>query len=283
MNDFAIIDAHVHLWDPKRFIYPWLQGLPALNRPFDVAEFREATARANVAKLVFIECGCFARQSLAEVDWISEAAQREPRIAGIVAHAALEKGTGARRELGQLTRRPMVKGIRRSLQEAEHVDEFLNKDFVTGVQLLKEFGLTFDVCVRHEQLAAATELARRAPRVTFVLDHLGKPPIRAKASEPWRADLKAFASLPNTVAKISGLTTEADWKSWGVTDVRPYIDWALDCFGFDRVMFGGDWPVTTLASTYQRSLETVLECCAGATEIERRRFFQTNAARVYGI
>jgi L-fuconolactonase len=159
----------------------------------------------------------------------------------------------------------------------------LRPEFVTGVNLLAEFGFTFDLCVRHEHLRDVAELVRRAPQVTFVLDHFGKPDVLGKKKEPWAADLKALAAAPNVLCKISGLTTEADWKNWRPDDLKFYFERALECFGFDRILFGSDWPVATLATSYQCWLETVQNYFSFATEIDRTKLFQTNAERIYRV
>ncbi|MSU60195.1 MAG: amidohydrolase [Pedosphaera sp.] len=277
----GIVDAHVHLWDPARLNYPWLTSVPALNRSFVPADFAAASAGVGVAKLVFVECGRDAAQSIAEADWVSELAKSEPRLKAILAHASLEKGRAAREELAALAKRPLVKGVRRLLQGEADTDFCLRPEFVAGVELLAEFGFTFDLCIRHEQLRAVTELVQRVPRVNFMLDHFGKPPIRTGVSEPWATELRALAALPNASCKLSGLTTEADLQNWKLADLRPYCDVVLDAFGFDRVVFGGDWPVATLATDYRRWAGTVSELLASATAAQRKKVFQTNAEKFY--
>src|SRR5262249_13871404 len=173
-------------------------------------------------KFIFVECGCEPEQSLAEADWISDLTKSEGRLKGIVAHASLERGDEARQELELLASRCLVKGVRRNLQSEPDPEFCLRPKFLTGVRLLAEFGFSFDLCLRHQQLAAVTELARRVPEVTFVLDHLGKPNLRSKIFQPWANDLRALAVLPNVVAKISGLTTEANWSDWQPIELRPY-------------------------------------------------------------
>ena len=282
MNALTIIDSHVHLWDPVQFRYAWLDGLPALDRSVTAADFRAATSSAEVSKFIFVECGCEPAQSLAEVDWICTLAKSEPRFKGIVAHASLERGEGARPELEDLASRPVVKGVRRNLQSEPDPEFCLRPQFLAGVRLLAEFGFTFDLCLRHEQLPAATELARRVPEVTFVLDHLGKPDVRNKKLQPWANDLKALAALPNVVAKVSGLTTEADWREWQTSDLEPYLDHALECFGPERLIFGSDWPVMTLAGDYQRWVETV-QALLPLSKEDFVRFFRSNAERIYRV
>jgi len=116
-----------------------------------------------------------------------------------------------------------------------------------------------------------------------VLDHFGKPDVRGKKTEPWATDLKTLAALPNVVCKISGLATEADWKDWQPPDLKIYFERALECFGFNRVLFGGDWPVATLATSYQRWLETVQKNFAFAPAASQIKLFQTNAERIYHV
>jgi L-fuconolactonase len=283
MNALSIVDSHVHLWNPAQLRYSWLDGLPALNRAFIPADFAAASVNSNVNKIIFIECGSEAAQSLPEVNWISDLAKVEPRLKGIVAHAPLEKGESIRAGLDALASRGLVKGVRRNLQGERDADFCLRPEFVTGVKLLAEFGFTFDLCLRHEQLRAAAELARRVPQVNFVLDHFGKPDVRGKKIEPWATELKALAALPNVVCKISGLATEADWKNWRPADLKIYFERAMECFDFNRVLFGGDWPVATLATSYERWLETVRGFFSFATETDRVKIFQTNAERIYHV
>jgi len=283
MNPPAIVDSHVHWWNPGHLRYAWLDELPALNRALLPADFAAASADANVSKIIFIESGCDPAQNRAEVDWASSLAKDEPRLSAIVAHAALEKGESVRGELKSLASRPLVKGIRRNLQGERNADFFLRPDFVTGVKLLADWDFTFDLCIRNDQLAAATELVRRVPQVNFVLDHFGKPDVRGKKTEPWAKDLKTLASLPNVVCKISGLTTEADWGHWQPADLEFYFKQTLACFGFDRILFGGDWPVATLATSYERWLETVRAFFSSAAEAHQVKLFQTNAERIYHV
>lgn len=282
MNALSIVDSHVHWWNPAGFRYAWLEALPALYRAFLPADYTVACAKANVDKLVFVESGCDSAQSLAEVDWASGLATTEPRLKGIVAHAPLEKGVAVRAELEALASSPFVKGVRRNLQGERDPGFCLEPEFLAGVRLLADFGFTADLCIRWEQLPSVAQLARRIPQVTFVLDHFGKPDVRNKQFEPWAAALEALASLPNVVCKISGLTTESG-RDWQPADLRPYFDHALKCFGFDRVLFGGDWPVCTLATQYDHWVKMVLEWTASAAEAGRRKLFQSNAEKIYRL
>ena len=283
MHALSIVDSHVHLWNPAQLRYPWLDELPALNRAVLPEDFVAASTPADVRTLIFVESGCEPAQSLAEVDWVAALAKQEPRLKGVVAHAPLEKGESVRAGLDALASRQLVRGVRRNLQSERDAEFCLQPEFVAGVKMLAEFGFTFDACIRHEQLRRLVELAARVPEVTFVLDHFGKPDVRGRKTEPWAADLKALAALPNVVCKISGLTTEADWGRWQPADLAIYFQRALECFGFDRVLFGGDWPVATLATNYVRWVETVDNLFSFASQAERVKLFQTNAERIYRV
>jgi len=194
-----------------------------------------------------------------------------------------ERGEALRADLEMLASCPLVKGVRRNLQAERDADFTRQRSFIAGLKLLSEFGFTFDLCIRADQLPRAAELVRRVPEVTFVLDHFGKPGVRSKLFEPWASDLRAFAEAPNVICKISGLTTEADWHRWQPADLKPYFDHALACFGPDRVLFGSDWPVATLACGYDRWIETVRELISCTNDQELVQLFQTNAERIYRV
>jgi L-fuconolactonase len=283
MNALSIVDSHVHLWNPTQLRYSWLDGSPALNRTFLPADFATASADSGVDKMVFVECGCEPAQNLAEAAWIEALAKGEPRLKGIVAHAPLEKGEAVRTELEALASCPLVKGIRRNLQGELDADLYLGPTFLAGLRLLADSDFTFDLCIRHDQLRSTTELVSRVPQVTFVLDHFGKPDVRGGQARSWARDLKALAALPNVVCKLSGLATEADWKHWQPADLEVYFAQALECFGFNRVLFGGDWPVATLATSYERWLETVRHFVSSAGEADQIKLFRGNAERIYHV
>lgn len=276
-----LADSHIHFWNPDQLRYEWLSELPAINRPYTPAELVQAVGDAPVQKIVFVQADCIAADGLNEVAWVSELAEADLSIQGIVAFAPLEEDKIAV-YLTKLGRYPLVKGVRRLIQ-GESLSFVANPDFVRGVQQLADFNYTFDICVRHEQLPAVIGLVRQCPTVRFVLDHLGKPAVKMQLLEPWATDLRRLADLPNVWCKLSGLVTEADWQTWSAADLQPYIEQALVAFGPDRLMFGGDWPVSELASEYGRWLQTAETAVRHLTESERDGIFYTNAVDFYGL
>lgn len=283
MPSFPLVDSHVHLWEPTRLRYPWLSEIPRLNRTHALADYTRDCGAVAVGQLVFVQCDCDPTQSVAEARWVSELAATDPRLAGIVAQASLEKGESVEPDLQQLAGVPRVKGVRRLIQ-SEPDDAFCARpEFIRGVKRLAPFGFTFDLCLFHRQLASAIQLVRSCPEITFILDHAGKPAIKERRLDPWRAELRELSRCENVHCKVSGLATEADWNGWSTADLKPYVDHVIDCFGFDRVMFGGDWPVSTLATDFPRWVATVDELLQGCSEHELRRFYQGNAERVYRL
>ena len=280
---FPVVDSHVHFWDPHLLNYPWLDEVPALDRAFLPSGYAAATAAAGIGKMVFVECGCAPGQNLDEVAWVSGLAAGESRLKGIVAQVPVERGQGVRDELIALTYFPLVKGVRRNLQGETAPGFCLTPDFVAGVRSLAEFDFSFDLCLVHPQLPAVTELVRRCPEVRFVLDHCGKPAIRAGQTDPWRQHLSELAALPNVMCKLSGLLTEADWVSWQPADLLPYVRHVIECFGYKRVMYGGDWPVLTLAGDYPRWPAALDACLPVAAESDLQKLFQINAETFYHL
>lgn len=274
------IDTHLHVWQPDRLAYPWLAAEPLLNRTYLPADL-DSTGH-HVAAAVMVEAGRRSEQALDEVRFVEELAALGPPIVAMVAHAALERGADAGDELAALAGHPLVTGVRRNLQD-EAPGFPVGDTFVAGVRLLADYGYPFDVCVRHHQLPEVVELASRVPDVTFVLDHLGKPAVADRLLDPWREDIRRLAGLPNVVCKLSGLTTEAGRAGWTVADVLPYLRHVLAEFGAERCMFGSDWPVATLATSYGRWVEVVEQALHGLPTADRESVAAGTARRVYRL
>lgn len=259
----------------------WLDGNEVLDRPYGLKEYREHTAGLPIEAMVYLQVEVEPPYALLEARWVLERAKEDPRIRAMVAWAPLEYGDQARAFLDALRENgPLVKGIRRLIQ-GESVDFPLNPRFVRGVQLLPEYGLSFDLCINHPQLANTIKLVEQCPNVSFILDHIGKPNIKDHVLDPWRAELKQLAAFPNVMCKVSGMVTEADFHHWTPEDLRPYLDHVLDVFGEDRVAFGGDWPVAYQASPYRRWVETLDQLTARLSPEAKRKLWGENAKRFY--
>jgi predicted TIM-barrel fold metal-dependent hydrolase len=281
--DFPIVDSHVHLYDVKRLRYPWLKSVPKIDRTYLLADFDRARGPVAVDKLVFAEVAVDRGQHLEEAAFVQEMADADPRLCGMVAHLPVEEGEAIERDLIALKQFKTLRGIRR-LIETEHNPSFcLEPGFIAGVKLIGRHGLTFDICVKHWALVFAIELARRCPDVTLILDHIGKPGIKHGLNEPWWSQMRELAQLPNVICKISGAITEADHGAWTKGRVKPYVAHAIDCFGFERVMYGSDWTVSELTHAYPTWVEILDEVVAGASLAERRKLYRDNAIRIYRL
>ena len=282
--DLAIVDAHVHLWDPTHFAMPWLADDPTIGVPFGPVEFREHTLGVPVEAYVYLEVDVAPHYALLEVEWAVARAAEDPRLSAIVAHAPVEYGARCRAYLDALTAiSPLVKGVRRLIQGEPDPGFCLRPEFIHGVKLLPDYGLSFDLCITHTQLPSVIGLVRQCPEVDFVLDHIGKPDIAAHLLDPWREGIRDLAQFPNVSCKISGMVTEADHAHWTPDDLAPYVAHVLASFGEDRVLFGGDWPVALRASTYPRWVETLAALTADLPDTAKHKLWADNTRRFYRL
>ena len=283
MVGFAIVDSHVHLYDPENLSYPAITQVESLRRAFLPADYQAACGDVEVGEIVFLEVAVADHQCIDEALWVQEQAKVEPRIGAIVANLPLERGGAIEADLERLGEIPLVHGVRRLIQSQANPEFCLQPSFIEGVNLLPKYGFSFDICIVHRQFANTLQFVKQCPNVAFVLDHIGKPGVKAGELDPWRDHMRELASYPNVRCKISGVATEADHGAWTKAQLRPYIDHAIETFGFDRVMFGGDWPVSTLAVDYPQWLGIVEEAVAGCSEDEVKKLFRDNARAFYRL
>ncbi|MBL8837886.1 MAG: amidohydrolase family protein [Alphaproteobacteria bacterium] len=282
MPSFPIIDTHLHLWDPGLLPYPWLKNVPLLNRPYLLDDYRRAFSGVDIEAMVFVQCEADFAAYEREADWVAEQARVDPRIKGLVAWAPLERGGAVAADLARLKRHGILRGIRRIIQFEDDIDFCLRPAFIEGVRTLRDFDLSFDICIDHRHMANILKFVAAIPDVPMILDHIGKPSIRDGALQPWSSQLRTLSRFPNVVCKMSGVATEAR-PDWTPADLRPFMDTVFDVFGFDRIMFGGDWPVTLQAIQPARWIALLDETLAGVGEADRRKFWRGNAARVYRL
>ncbi len=283
MIDFPIIDSHIHLLDQKRFGYAWSNGAPALKRDWTPDDLVASAKPFEIEGFVFVEVDVDMPQYLGEADWVDGLARRDGRVLGAVACLPLERGAAIEPEMARIARLKAIRGVRRLIQNQPDPEYVLKPGFLEAIRLLPKYALSFDVCVFHPQLQNTLKMMRQCPEVAFVLDHIGKPGIKAGLSDPWRKDMREMAALPNVVCKLSGLTTEANHKDWTRDELRPYIDHVIECFGPDRILYGGDWPVSELAGSYLQWLATLDWATSGFSPADKRKLFRDNAVKAYRL
>ncbi|TQJ91584.1 amidohydrolase [Streptomyces sp. SLBN-31] len=275
------VDAHHHVWDLSVRDQDWIPHHSPIRRNFTVADLAPEARAAGVDRTVLVQTVTVAE----ETPEFLALADAHDLVAGVVGWTDLTRPDIAD-ELARLRALPggaHLKGIRHQVQGEPDPGWLLRPDVLRGLTSVAEAGLAYDLVVLPRQLPACAKAAAYLPQLTFVLDHLGKPPIASGAVDPWATDLRNLAALPNTVAKLSGLVTEADPATWTPDDLRPYAETALEAFGPDRLMFGSDWPVCTLAATYGETVETAQRLIAGLSESERTRILKDTATRVYRL
>jgi L-fuconolactonase len=195
----------------------------------------------------------------------------------------MDRGAETIAALDRLRGRPLLRGVRHLIQGEADPDFCRRPEFIAGVRAAGDRGLSFDICVKHHQLASVVGLVGACPGTRFILDHAGKPDIRARLLDPWRAEITALARQPHVACKLSGLVTEADPAAWTVDDLRPYVEHLLDSFGPARLLFGSDWPVVKLASSYTRWLDAALMLLAQLPAAEQAAVMSGNAQRIYRL
>ena len=283
MPDFPIIDTHVHFTKVDRICYSNLKTeAPALHRSIDLAAFQSDTATVDLEAFLFMEVFCDACDRAEEARWVTELASQDSRLQGIIAGAGIGDGAAVAAELEAYAQNPLIKGVRRVLQ-TEAVDFCVQPAFIEGLRCLPTFDFSFDICVFSQHLPYVAEMIRACPEVRFILDHIGKPPIRDQVFEPWKTNITSLAELPNVQCKVSGMATEADLDNWTRDDLRPYFDHVIENFGFDRLIYGGDWFVATLATTYPEWVATVDWAVSGCSDDELRKLYQNNARSFYRL
>jgi L-fucono-1,5-lactonase len=277
----TVVDAHHHVWDLSVRDQDWIASDSPLRRNFTIEDLAPEGRAAGVGRTVLVQTVTVPEET---PEFLALAAGHD-LIAGVVGWTDLTRPDVAE-ELARLRELPggtLLKGIRHQVQSEPDPEWLLRPDVRRGLTAVAEAGLVYDLVVLPHQLLACAKSAESLPQLTFALDHLGKPPIASGTLEPWATHVHALAALPNTVCKLSGLVTEADLASWTVDDLRPYADTVLDAFGPDRLMFGSDWPVCSLAATYGEVMSAARELTAGLSISERDDVFGGTAIRTYGL
>ncbi|SEB82543.1 L-fuconolactonase [Streptomyces sp. 2131.1] len=278
-----IVDAHHHVWDLSVRDQDWITGeaLAPLRRDFTLADLEPEARPAGVSATVLVQTVTVAE----ETPEFLALAESSDLVAGVVGWSDLTAPDIADTlaALRELPGGDRLVGLRHQVQGEPDPEWLLRPDVLRGLAAAADAGLVYDLVVLPHQLPAAARAAAALPGLVFVLDHAGKPPVATGRIHPWAGDLRALAALPNTVCKLSGLVTEADWRTWGTDDLRPYAETVIDAFGPGRLMFGSDWPVCRLAATYTEVLDTARALIQDLGEEERAAVLATTAERVYGL
>jgi L-fuconolactonase len=274
-----VLDAHHHLWKYSPNEYMWIDGAKAiLQRDFLPIDLERELVDSGMSGAIAVQ----ARQSIAETEWLLDLADANTIMKGVVGWAPLI-GPDLRGHLDRWSSRKKLRALRHVLQDEPDDRYAIRADFNAGISLLNEYDLRYDILIFQHQLPAAIELVDRHPNQIFIIDHIAKPRIAAGEIEPWRTLMIDMARRPNLYCKVSGMATEADWSSWTEDALRPYFDVTLNAFGPQRLMFGSDWPVCLLATSYARWVDQVRRWTTPLSESEQGRVWGGTAVEAYGL
>jgi L-fuconolactonase len=273
------IDAHQHFWHYNPARDAWITDkMAVLKNDFLPDQLLTELEANDIASCIAVQ----ADQSETETLFLLDLAHQYKIVQGVVGWVDLCAVNTAER-VQELAQDPKLCGFRHILQA--EADEFmLRPEFLRGIECLggDKTGLTYDILIYSRQLPSAIELVAKFPGQPFVLDHIGKPPIKEGGYHSWAGDLRMLAENKNVFCKLSGLVTEADWQHWTAGDFKSYLDLVLEVFGVDRVMFGSDWPVCLLAARYEQVVQLIADYVQSFSNSDQQKIFGLNAGRFYG-
>lgn len=274
-----IVDSHQHFWQLGRFAYSWMpENNKILYRDYLPDCFAMILQENGVAKSVAVQ----ADQSIEETQWLLELSDQFNFIAGVVGWVDLQSNR-VEKQLDEFSKHPKFKGIRHIVQDEPSDDWILQPKVLQGINKLVGYDLTYDILVFPCHLKHIPTVFEKCPEVNFVIDHLAKPSIATGEIKDWAKDMKIIASHSKVFCKVSGLVTEANHQNWKADDLRPYIETVLELFGAERLMFGSDYPVCLLASSYHKVLETYQSFFKDLTKAEQNLIFKENAINFYKL
>ncbi len=273
-----VIDSHQHFWqfDPKQ--HEWItEEMKALRKDFLPADLGSVLKDNDVGGCITIQVD----QTEEETNWLLSLAKKHSFIKGVVGWVDLN-AVNVTESLEYFSTFPLLKGFRHILQN--ELPSFINQpSFVNGISKLRNYNFTYDILIYPKHLQKAYQLCKKNPDQLFVIDHLAKPLIKDAAIDDWKKQLQPFGELENVYCKISGMTTEANWNSWSPHDLKPYLDVVVEVFGTKRIMFGSDWPVCLVASSYHQWIQTIRDYFSVFNSDEQEKFYSGNANHFYHL
>ena len=273
------IDSHQHFWKYNEADYGWMgPDMEKLRRDHLPDELGTILKSVGFDGSVAVQ----ARQIPEETEWLLTLAAEHAIIKGVAGWVDL-RSENVDVQLEHFAANDKLKGVRHVLQDEEDDRFMLGDDFVRGISRLEKFGLVYDILIFPRHVKYAVELVAKFPNQRFVVDHIAKPFIKKGEIEPWKADMQQLAGAENVWCKVSGMVTEAAWDGWKRRDFRPYMAAVLEMFGVDRLMFGSDWPVCTVAAEYRQVLEIVADFVASLSEDEQSKIMGSNAVDFYKL
>ena len=274
------IDSHQHYWHFNTADYGWMgENMSVIKRDFLPEDLLPELTSIGFDGSVAVQ----ARQTLEETNWLLQLADENPHIKGVVGWIDL-RSDNTEKQLAEFAKHPKAVGVRHVIHDEEDVNFILRPEFVRGVKLLENFGLTYDILIFPKHLQNTIQFVQQfSPEQTFVVDHIAKPLIKDGIISPWKEDIVELAKFPNVYCKVSGMVTEADWQNWTPENIRPYLDVIFEAFGTERVMIGSDWPVCLVAGKYNEVMQVVTDYISKFSRTDQEKIMGGNAVKAYKI
>lgn len=273
------IDAHQHFWDLDRFDYRWMPPEPSpLRRNFLPEQLSAILSRNRFDGSILVQ----ANTLLAETRWLLEIASAHEFVRGVVGWVDLAQSRVGE-QLEEFQKHPKFKGVRHPVHDESDLNWLVRENVLQGLSEVARRGLPYDLLLRPQHLPLIPKLAERTPNLRMVIDHMAKPLIAAGEMDEWARDMELAAAIPQVYCKLSGMITEADWKSWKAEDMKPYIAHVFELFGPDRLMFGSDWPVCLQAGTWKEVLAAFTQALGPVTMEVRSRLLGETAQQFYHL
>lgn len=273
-----VVDSHQHFWDIRKLRYDWMgAGASPLKRNFLPRDLKPLVEEAGVDRTVIVQ----AHQSLDETEWILGLARRHAFIAGTVCWVDLT-ARDLSKTLDRLQKDRHFNGVRHIWHDEADDAWAIRPKVVNGLRELAARGIAFDLLTFPQHLKYVLDLYEKVPDLKGVVDHISKPAIAKFQLEPWARDIAAVAQIPGVFCKVSGMVTEAR-RLWSASDLKPYVAHVVEAFGYERLMFGSDWPVCTLAGTYKQVIDAARAALGRLPSSAQRSVFGANAIRFYGL
>jgi len=273
------IDSHHHFWKYSVNEYGWIDDdMKSIRKDFLPEDLEREIRGAGIDAVVSVQ----ARQTVSETEWLLGFSEEHAFIKGLVGWVPLSS-PNVKQHLSRFSSFPKLKSVRHVVQGESDDDFILGNDFNRGIKVLKEFGLAYDILILEKHLPQTIRFVDMHPDQVFILDHIAKPRIKENIIEPWRKNIRSLAQRRNVYCKVSGMVTEADYGKWTEEQLRPYFETVLEAFGPERLMFGSDWPVCTVACEYRRWGAIVHKFISGLSVSEQDAIFGGNAVKAYDL
>ncbi|MFB6341752.1 amidohydrolase family protein [Saccharicrinis sp. FJH62] len=274
-----IIDTHHHLWQYNPVEFDWIDDeMAIIRKSFLPDDLQQTIKGTGIEQVITVQ----ARQTLEETDWLLTLAEKHDFMKGVIGWVPLaspDLDSVLEKYKGNL----WLKGVRHVVQGETDPEFILGQDFNNGITLLKEYDLLYEILIFEHQLPNSIRFVDKHPDQVFVLDHIAKPKIKTNEIKDWKNNMYELAKRDNVYCKLSGIVTEANYKTWNREQLQPYFDVVLKAFGPERLMFGSDWPVCLVATEYEQWVNIVRGIISGFSQTEQDQILFKNAQRVYNI